>query len=1226
MGNGHLGLAVGWTFPPWSEIESTSAKQDSQAPERSHHNLAQRQHRSRLIALLLDEGHSRGALSKSLAQENSANLEKAFGSLSLFAQKQYRTQFGSKKLQELFAIAKNSDPELFATALFHFGVRQEKSRHYDLATGVYSLLLQEVEGKSPFPQEILVKARERLDAMNGKGSGALRAGFYLRNIFHEVGHLPTLFAIGGAGLSYKLIRFHTLRNLVTRKAAHWLTRGAGARTVAGLVGFLGEAPAFSLLGKLGEEFSGNKQDWSGSTLARDFASSFLILGGLKLGAWGSRTLFNRVHGINPFSGRSVRLPGFSGISQKLFPQAGMMAGILLGQRAEIWTGLMEPGHSHSPGMDASVLLLQFNLMSGLLRRGTPKRLQNIERALDRYSEILTKRRPGNDPISRPPIPEQYGWSLAWNGPQEVLDPRMPRPFQMSSNKLGEGPSPKEGVANPKGKRVDPLAELQKNNPTTLKWVLETWRAYHRRLREWAIERTPLPSEYQRDPKKHYREIADFYLSEQGVRQVVRYNVQNFTTEFFNQESFKTGEPPAEFAHWFDNNFSEPELKTPPPIQRGPKPKKYRLPVQSQVLTAKAESKVSESAPKTKEATEEIIPKEREKPKTPLPPDGPKDPTRDRLQDWQFVTRRPNLKKFLKLQKASDKSLVELAEIYNVTFSPEIHLRNYASYEGEPIYIANDIEVSLLRDYARLGRQSFGEVIFFARKKLARSWSMARAAGRLGTSCLRLSNLEKNIRIPSESELRKIAEVYELDIEFIRGLLFNIEAGPLPPPNSSLPSLESFKAWIESSGQDPVQLAQKMNGLFFPKINLSNYPSYSGEPIYISSREDATRLNAFAKLERQSLGETLLFARKALKRNWKITEAAEALWITPRLLVTMEKNEKRPDEDQLHRIADVYAIDVDLLKSLLPLSRGKVQTKNGRKVERPTINAFRAWLKDTTENPEDLARTLNRIHTPEIDLTVYPSYSGKPIYISDHKDVQRLQYYRDLNYQSVGEIIFFARKDLARNWKISEAALGHLNMDSGRLSQLERNISPPSRYEVMRFAKVYGLEKEFLHQVIKNTFNPESAGPGENGPKPWPTQAEFQAMVQESIRSAKKLAQVLNQKNAPDIDLTRYPSFQGEDFYIADSGESNQLREYADLGYQSVGEALFFARKNPKINLSIEEAEKRLRLHPGRLVRLEGNIYPPNQAELWAAAKAYETDYDFFYDLAEKTQYALPSIP
>ncbi|MCE9625490.1 MAG: hypothetical protein K8R69_08590, partial [Deltaproteobacteria bacterium] len=113
------------------------------------------------------------------------------------------------------------------------------------------------------------------------------------------------------------------------------------------------------------------------------ASSFLVLGGLKLTGWASGLAHQRFVG-------SVAGQPANRLAHSLFQQGGMFTGILLGHSLEQWTGLRRPVAGATTLVDSLAMLLQFNVAGGLTRHAFGERFQNWERQLDLSTERLSR--------------------------------------------------------------------------------------------------------------------------------------------------------------------------------------------------------------------------------------------------------------------------------------------------------------------------------------------------------------------------------------------------------------------------------------------------------------------------------------------------------------------------------------------------------------------------------------------------------------------------------------------------------------------------------------------------------------------------------------------------------------------------------------------------------------------------------------------------------------------
>jgi len=334
--------------------------------------------------------------------------------------------------EELRALSRERDPELRAEGLLALARREETAGRVEAAAELYAEIVganlvfapeQGRGGRTPTSFEPVAfggapgsplqqRAQEHLDAILGRGAFGPRAEFLLRNLAQQSSDPAMLFAMGTAGAVFRATRLATLSRLAATSNPGILTQVIGAGRLASLTGFALEAPAFTLAGRLGNEVLGRRQDWSGSALGRDFASSYLVLGGLKLaGHVGANLVFA------PGRGGGGRTQGSP--LQLLFQQGSMLTGILLGHALEEHFGLRRPQDGATTLTDSLAMLLQFHVAGRLTRQAFGPRLAAWESNLDRRAETL--QRLPNLPI--PPAEEALPWRNApvlamANGPGE----------------------------------------------------------------------------------------------------------------------------------------------------------------------------------------------------------------------------------------------------------------------------------------------------------------------------------------------------------------------------------------------------------------------------------------------------------------------------------------------------------------------------------------------------------------------------------------------------------------------------------------------------------------------------------------------------------------------------------------------------------------------------------------------------------------------------------------
>ncbi len=278
---------------------------------------------------------------------------------------------------ELTALRGEADPGLFYEGLLAFGASRESAGRPDLAVEIYA------EVAAVAGPVLADRARRQWDAAMGRGASGPRAEFLLRRLAGEASDPAMLAGMVAAGAVFRITRLAVLGRLAATPGAGLFSRGFGARAAAALAGFALEAPAFTLATKAAGGVLGRDQDWSGGVLGREIASSYLVLGGLKLAGWGSGAAYRRFAGP---AGAVRERP-----LQALFQQTGMLGGILLGHAAEERLGLRPRVDGATTMVDSLAMLLQFHVAGRLGRQAFGEGFASWERSLDLQSELLVSR-------------------------------------------------------------------------------------------------------------------------------------------------------------------------------------------------------------------------------------------------------------------------------------------------------------------------------------------------------------------------------------------------------------------------------------------------------------------------------------------------------------------------------------------------------------------------------------------------------------------------------------------------------------------------------------------------------------------------------------------------------------------------------------------------------------------------------------------------------------------
>ncbi|MCC6272022.1 MAG: hypothetical protein IT572_01025 [Deltaproteobacteria bacterium] len=332
-------------------------------------------------------------------------------------------------------MSRERDPGLRAEGMLALARREAAAGRLEAAAELYAVVAQEADAVGAAPpltgdkreRPLRIRAQEGLDAISGRGAIGPRAEFLLRNLARQSSDPAMLFAMGTAGAVYRMTRLATLSRLASTPNPGILTQLIGAGRLASLTGFALEAPAFTLAGRLGSEALGRGQDWSSSALGRDIASSYLVLGGLKLAGWGSGAAYRRfaspvgaVRACPPLRGERPL--------QTLFQQGGMLGGILFGHALEEHLGLRRPQDGATTLTDSLAMLLQFHVAVRLTRQAFGQRFAAWESNLDRQAATLQRLPSRPNPRLDSTLPWRNAPVLAVaSGPGEG-PPRLPDRF------------------------------------------------------------------------------------------------------------------------------------------------------------------------------------------------------------------------------------------------------------------------------------------------------------------------------------------------------------------------------------------------------------------------------------------------------------------------------------------------------------------------------------------------------------------------------------------------------------------------------------------------------------------------------------------------------------------------------------------------------------------------------------------------------------------------------
>ncbi len=265
-----------------------------------------------------------------------------------------------------------TDPDLLAEGVLGLAGRLSNSQsavEQGAALQFYELL--RVQGGA-----VAERAGERAAVLTGSGAFGGRAERLLRGFAQQASDPAMLLGMGLASTVFSLTRAVTLSRLLAGPSLGWASRGFGTRALASAAGFVFEAPTFVLGTRLGGTLLGRDQDWSRQALARDFASSYLALGAMRLAHAGAAALPR---------------PGTSAFGLGLFQQTATLGGLWLGHGMERAFGLRSSRDPAWTLADSLTMLLQFHVAGRLSGEFLGQPYARWNAALEAQSRVLSPR-------------------------------------------------------------------------------------------------------------------------------------------------------------------------------------------------------------------------------------------------------------------------------------------------------------------------------------------------------------------------------------------------------------------------------------------------------------------------------------------------------------------------------------------------------------------------------------------------------------------------------------------------------------------------------------------------------------------------------------------------------------------------------------------------------------------------------------------------------------------
>lgn len=279
---------------------------------------------------------------------------------------------------EFRSLSRETQPEILVTYLLNFGTRLAQAGKAGIAAELFASFLnfakQAEVSSAPF-RHLLVPMERRLKALLGQGSNALRAEVLLRSFAETATDFKMIVPMMAGSLVYRALRAGMATRLALSSSANLITRGVGARLVAGMTGFAGELPAFVLSSRALSALSGDSHSGESASLGKDLTLAVLTLAALKLSVLAGQ----KVHQLS----RGLDVP-LASWSRTALPAVSMMLGMSAAHLLAEASGLRPPVDDATTFLDSIAALVGLGVGAHLggrifgspsldLRENTPER-------------------------------------------------------------------------------------------------------------------------------------------------------------------------------------------------------------------------------------------------------------------------------------------------------------------------------------------------------------------------------------------------------------------------------------------------------------------------------------------------------------------------------------------------------------------------------------------------------------------------------------------------------------------------------------------------------------------------------------------------------------------------------------------------------------------------------------------------------------------------------------
>lgn len=847
---------------------------------------------------------------------------------------------------ELRALSRESDPNLFYEGLLGLGARLESSGRWEEAVPLYSAAMQSLSTGAQGVEDLTLQRRfqVRLDAILGRGAFGDRAEFLLRHFAQEATRPDMLLGMTVAGWVASSVRLGVLSRLAASSRMGWWSRSLGASMTASTAAFVPEIGAFWASSRLWQSFSSSEAPpWDLASVGREWASLALTLGLLKLCAAASRSLFDRVHGIDSMVGTAARGSSLTRFSRPAFEQFGMWAGIATGHWAETRLGLRPSQNDATFWADSLATLLQFNVGARLshLSLGEAHAQRMAEMAVNVRRLEASLRTPRSAGVPWPTSGMVFAEAGISQGPFTAIEPeRVQSPHLMMSVIESDGAA--GGAPAPKGRRSQTLwaewlrlpraSDLPARREIPYEGEGDLFPALDRAVMDLQEGKKILQARVPSRAKPEWYEQARLFL--EAHPELAELRLGDFEGE---------GVWASRYLFALDGKVSVYSLRD-PILQSRPAPQAKTLeillrPAWHDTRESDIGFRLKKSRVLSRLSLEEVAGRLQSDPDL-LPELRPYRIPRLEIRHLRGYERGfripvpfPILRRLAQYYRADPRAFIVAS---NRNLYPDLDPR-YWSTENHPLYLEGKADLRRIEAFQTMEsegrdfRDSLGWRVFSARKDPVHYLSSGTLAEAVGIGEGALANIEMQSSVPTLAVVERIAKTLDLnpveltqalnrsfypELHFDRlfpGQGFTVEPRSLDrkkieaylsSPGSlgqmvftarkRLPGSPSVEAWSQAVGRDPSYLHEReLNRL---KIQASNLPDWVWLFGQLEIPLDILRALAVEQARIPASSPVFLLAEAQVGRSQR--DVAEEAGVSPRTLVSVSRREHVPQPETI----------------------------------------------------------------------------------------------------------------------------------------------------------------------------------------------------------------------------------------------------------------------------------------------------------------------------------------